>query len=33
MRGALVLPNGDLLLPLTDIPNYRRVFVLRSSRW
>ena len=37
MRGALVLPNGVLLLPLTDIPNYRQIFVLRSSdgghRW
>jgi BNR repeat-like domain len=31
MRGALVLPNGCLLLPLTDIPNYRQIFVLRSS--
>ncbi len=31
MRGALVLPNRDILLPLTDIPNYRQIFVLRSG--
>jgi BNR repeat-like domain len=30
MRGALVLPDGSLLLPLSDIPHYRRIFVLRS---
>jgi len=31
MRGACELANGDLLLPLSDIPNYRIVFVVRSS--
>jgi hypothetical protein len=31
MRGALVLPNRDILLPLTDIPHYRQIFVLRSG--
>jgi hypothetical protein len=31
MRGAVALPNGDLLLPLSDVPNYRRVFAVRSS--
>jgi hypothetical protein len=31
MRGACPLPNGDLLLPLSDVPNYRIVFVVRSS--
>jgi hypothetical protein len=30
MRGACALSNGDLLLPLSDIPNYRIVFVVRS---
>jgi BNR repeat-like domain len=31
MRGAVELPNGDLLLALSDVPHYRRIFVLRSS--
>ena len=31
MRGACELANGDLLLPLSDIPNYRIVFVVRST--
>jgi len=31
MRGACQLPNGHLLLPLSDIPNYRTVFVVRSA--
>jgi hypothetical protein len=30
MRGACALTNGDLLLPLSDVPNYRVVFVVRS---
>jgi BNR repeat protein len=30
MRGACELANGDLLLPLSDIPNWRVVFVVRS---
>lgn len=37
MRGGVVLPDGALLLPLSDIPSYRRVFVVRSEdggrRW
>ncbi len=31
MRGALAMPGGGLLLPLSDIPNYRIVFVVRSN--
>ncbi|HVO00818.1 MAG TPA: sialidase family protein [Candidatus Cybelea sp.] len=31
MRGAVALPNGDLILPLSDVPHYRRIFVVRSS--
>jgi hypothetical protein len=31
MRGAAVLPDGKLVLPLSDVPEYRRVFVLRSD--
>jgi BNR repeat-like domain len=31
MRGACELPNGDLLLPLSDVPHWRVVFVVRSS--
>lgn len=31
MRGGCQLPNGDLLLPLSDVPNYRVVFVVRST--
>ena len=31
MRGAIELPDGDLLLPLADIPAYRRIYVLRST--
>lgn len=31
MRGACQLANGDLLLPLSDVPNYRTVLVIRSS--
>jgi hypothetical protein len=30
MRDACQLPDGDLLLPLSDVPNYRVVFVVRS---
>jgi hypothetical protein len=30
MRGALELPDGDILLPLSDVPHYRSVFVVRS---
>jgi hypothetical protein len=30
MRGACQLPDGDLLLPLSDVPNYRVVFVVQS---
>ncbi|MCI0520501.1 MAG: glycoside hydrolase [Chloroflexi bacterium] len=31
MRGGVQLPNGDILLPLSDAPNYRIVFVMRSQ--
>lgn len=30
MRGAVELPDGDVILPLSDIPNYRRIFLVRS---
>jgi hypothetical protein len=30
MRGAIELPDGDILLPLSDVPRYRAVFVVRS---
>jgi hypothetical protein len=30
MRGALELPDGELLLPLSDVPNYRVIFAVRS---
>jgi hypothetical protein len=31
MRGACELPNGVLLLPLSDVPHWRVVFVVRST--
>jgi hypothetical protein len=31
MRGGIQLSNGDVLLPLSDVPNYRTVFVVRSE--
>jgi hypothetical protein len=31
MRGAIELPDGDILLPLSDVPRYARVFVVRSK--
>ncbi|MCS6908013.1 MAG: sialidase family protein [Anaerolineales bacterium] len=30
MRGGVQLPNGEILLPLSDVPQYRKVFLLRS---
>jgi hypothetical protein len=30
MRGGVVLPDGDILLPLSDVPHYARIFLLRS---
>lgn len=30
MRGAVELGDGSILLPLSDVPNYRRIFVVRS---
>lgn len=30
MRGAVQLENGEILLPLSDVPNYQKVFVVRS---
>ncbi len=32
MRGGAVLDNGDILLPLSDVPHYRQVFVVRLDR-
>lgn len=31
MRGGLVLPDGDVVLPLSDVPSYSRIFTVRSS--
>ncbi len=31
MRGAIQLPDGELLLPLCDIPAYEQVFVMHSG--
>jgi hypothetical protein len=31
MRGAAELQNGELILPLSDVPHYRAVFVVRSN--
>ena len=31
MRGALELPDGDIVLPLSDVPAYQQVFCVRSS--
>lgn len=31
MRGGVVLPDGAIILPLGDVPAYRRVFALRSE--
>lgn len=31
MRSGVVLPDGDILLLLSDIPNYRQIFVLRGN--
>jgi BNR repeat-like domain len=37
LRGAVEQPGGPLLLPLSDVPEYRRVFAVRSvdggRRW
>jgi len=30
MRGGLQLPDGDILLPLSDVPHYQKVFLMRS---
>ncbi|PWH15168.1 MAG: hypothetical protein DDG59_11690 [Anaerolineae bacterium] len=30
MRGGWQLPNGDILLPLSDVPQYQRVYLVRS---
>lgn len=30
LRGGLVLPSGDIVLPLSDVPHYARVFLVRS---
>ena len=31
MRGGIVLADGTIVLPLGDVPDYRRVFVVRSE--
>jgi BNR repeat-like domain len=31
MRGAIELPGGRLMLPLSDVPHYERVFVVHSG--
>ncbi len=31
MRGAAQLADGTIILPLSDVPNYRQVFTVRSS--
>ncbi len=31
MRGGAQLSNGDILMPLSDVPNYRTVFIVRST--
>jgi BNR repeat-like domain len=31
MRSALQLPDGEIILPLSDVPHYRTVFVVTSS--
>ena len=37
LRGGIVTGGGDVLIPLSDVPHYRRVFLLRSRdggrRW
>ena len=30
MRGGVALPDGSVLLPLSDIPHYARIFAVRS---
>lgn len=30
MRGGVVLPDGEILLPLCDVPHYARIFLVRS---
>lgn len=30
MRGAVELGDGSIVLPLSDVPHYRRIFVVRS---
>ena len=31
MRGAIELGNGEITLPLSDVPHYRNIFVVRSN--
>jgi hypothetical protein len=30
MRGGIILDDGEIVLPLSDVPHYRSVFVVRS---
>jgi hypothetical protein len=31
MRGAIVLADGEILLPLSDVPHYEKIFLVRSA--
>jgi len=31
MRGGLVLKNKDIILPFSDVPNYKNIFLVRSK--
>jgi len=31
MRGSVQFPDGEIFLPLCDVPNYKQVFVVRSD--
>jgi hypothetical protein len=31
MRGAVILPDRAILLPLSDVPFYKRIFIVRSN--
>jgi BNR repeat-like domain len=31
MRGAVVLADGEIILPLSDVPHYEKIFLVRST--
>ena len=31
MRGGIILENNEVFLPLSDVPNYKRIFAIRST--